>query len=59
MRCCVPSPASIKIQSLFLLLRTANPETLRVRVGTPEDVPKKSKMKHILGIFGANAYCIL
>ncbi len=43
MRCCVPSPASTKIQSLFLLLRIANPETLRVRVGTPEEVPKKVK----------------
>src|SRR3954465_11653476 len=40
-RCCVPSPQSNRNQSALTTVCTARPETLRWRVGVPEDVPKK------------------
>lgn len=52
MRCCVASPALIRIQSLFLLFRMARAETLRVTVGTPDDVPKKVKCSILLEFLG-------
>jgi hypothetical protein len=37
----VPSPQSTKHHDLLVIILIAKPETLRVLVGVPEDVPKK------------------